>query len=169
MAGKEEGHEHDARQDGQLRGLEAHETEVEPAAAPVDRFAEKVDGNQPGQAGQINRQGATPDPPVVEKRHPEADHQTEGQPDELAAREVLVADPSRAVNGIDAEQPEQDDEDKQRPLQAGHFAEKMGDRFHLRPPTWARPTTVSSCTRAAGFRKSPRRARTPQFSRGASR
>ena len=66
VVGKEERHEHDAGQNGQLRWLEAHETKVEPATAPINRLADEVNGDQPDQSGQVNGQSPASDPLVIE-------------------------------------------------------------------------------------------------------
>ena len=121
VLGKKKSHQHDAGKDGELRWLETHHAEIEPTATAIDRLADEVDGNQPEQTRDVDRQRPAPDPMVIGEGNAETNDETDTEPDELAVPKVLLTHPRRAVDGKDTKETERDDQAEQRPVEPREF------------------------------------------------
>ena len=116
--------------DGELRGLDKNDPEVEPGARPVDLRAEEGREDEQARRDQVERDAEIADPLVVDETRGKKEAEPEEHPVDLLAplrgKPFLLTHPAGAVDREDSENRQADDIGEEQPIHSQKFAEERG-------------------------------------------
>ncbi len=121
---EEQRQDQDAGQQGQLRGLEVHELQIQPASRSVTLLAEDHGRDQPEKPQKIKRQRPPANPSIVDEGNDHEKRDANEHPLDLVAPEIVRAHPGRAVDRVDPIAHEGQHQAKQEPIEAEQFSKK---------------------------------------------